>query len=178
MSVFLTDKTTYYKIRIGDSMKQYHNIDPVYNKYSEILILGSFPSVKSREGMFFYHHPQNRFWKILSHLFEEDVTTIPQKKELLLKYHIALWDVIQSCEIEGSSDTSIKHVVVNDIEKLIKDSQITTIYTNGKKAHQLYQRYVYPITNIDDICLPSTSPANAAYSLENLLSIWKQIKRC
>lgn len=158
-------------------MKQYHNIQPIYNKDSQILILGSFPSVKSREAQFFYHHPQNRFWKILTALYNyETLKSIDEKKEFLLTHHIALWDVIESCEIIGSSDSSIENVKVNDILSIIKNSSIKVIYTNGKKAHQLYQKYCLPITHKQDICLPSSSPANAQYSLERLIEEWKIIK--
>lgn len=154
-------------------MKQYHNIKPIYNHESKILILGSFPSVKSREGQFFYHHPQNRFWKILEQLFHVSLTNIEDKKSFLLSNHIAVWDVIQSCEITGSSDSSIDDVIVNDIQRLLEESKIQVIYTNGKKAHQLYQKYCLPITHKEDICLPSSSPANAMYSLEKLVDVWK-----
>lgn len=158
-------------------MKQYHNIQPIYNKDSQILILGSFPSVKSREAQFFYHHPQNRFWKILTPLYNyETLKSIDEKKEFLLTHHIALWDVIESCEIIGSSDSSIENVKVNDILSIIKNSSIKVIYTNGKKAHQLYQKYCLPMTHKQDICLPSSSPANAQYSLERLIEEWKIIK--
>lgn len=154
-----------------------HNIPPIYNQDSQILILGSFPSVKSREAQFFYHHPQNRFWKVLATLYHHDpLLTIEEKKNFLLENHIALWDVIQSCDIHGSSDSSIQNVIVNDIAGLLKDTHITHIYTNGKKAHQLYMKYCYPVTQIKDCCLPSTSPANATYSLEKLLYEWKKIK--
>ena len=120
-----------------------HNIPPIYNQDSQILILGSFPSVKSREAQFFYHHPQNRFWKVLATLYHhEPLLTIEEKKNFLLENHIALWDVIQSCDIHGSSDSSIQNVIVNDIAGLLKDTHITYIYTNGKKAHQLYMKYI------------------------------------
>ena len=154
-------------------MKQHHNIQPIYNKQSHILILGSFPSVKSREAQFFYHHPQNRFWKILTTLYQEPpITTIEEKKQFLLKHHIALWDVIESCEIKGSSDSSIDNVKVNDIQSILNSTNIQYIYTNGKKAHQLYQKYCLPITHKEDICLPSSSPANAQFSLERLIKEW------
>ena len=121
-----------------------HNIPPIYNQDSQILILGSFPSVKSREAQFFYHHPQNRFWKVLATLYHhEPLLTIEEKKNFLLENHIALWDVIQSCDIHGSSDSSIQNVIVNDIAGLLKDTHMTHIYTNGKKAHQLYMKYCY-----------------------------------
>ena len=153
-----------------------HNIDPIYDQNSKILILGSFPSVKSREAQFFYHHPQNRFWKVLAALYHHaPLMTIEEKKSFLIHHHIAVWDVIQSCDIQGSSDSSIQHVVVNDISALLKQTQIAHIYTNGKKAHQLYMKYCYPQTKLLDICLPSTSPANAAYSLEKLCDQWQQI---
>ena len=154
------------KRKRGHLMLVQHNIQPIYNHNSKILILGSFPSVKSREAQFFYHHPQNH---------HEPLLTIEDKKDFLLKHHIALWDVIQSCDIQGSSDSSIQNVKVNDITLLLKQTHIQYIYTNGKKAHQLYSQYGYPITGIKDICLPSTSPANAAYSLERLLDSWKII---
>lgn len=155
---------------------QQHNIDPIYDEESKILILGSFPSVKSREAKFFYHHPQNRFWKLFSILYHQEVQTIDEKKALLHQNHIALWDVIKQCTITGSSDTSIKNVEINDINYIIERSKIKKVYTNGKKSHQLYQKYCYSKTKIEAICLPSTSPANAAYSLEKLLEYWKQIK--
>lgn len=159
-------------------MKQYHNIQPIYNQQSEILILGSFPSVKSREAQFFYHHPQNRFWKLLSILYQHTpLHTIEDKTQFLLSNHIAVWDVIESCHIIGSSDSSIEDVKVNDISSLIQNTNIKHIYTNGKKAHQLYQKYCLPLTHQEDICLPSTSPANAQYSLERLLEEWKIIRQ-
>ena len=131
-----------------------HNIDPLYNNNSRILILGSFPSVKSREAHFFYHHPQNRFWKIIESLFNEDCTTIDKKKKCLLQNNIALWDVIESCEIEGSSDSSIKNVKINDLTKIINESKIKTVFTNGKKSYQLYNKYCYSETKINAISLP------------------------
>lgn len=157
-------------------MKQIHNIQPIYNQDSQILILGSFPSIKSRNAQFFYHHPQNRFWKILATLFHYPAfQTIDEKKQFLLNNHIALWDVIQSCNIEGSSDSSIENVIVNDISSILQKTNIRQIYTNGKKAHQLYQKYCLPLTHKEDICLPSTSPANAQYSFDQLLQEWKTI---
>jgi len=152
-----------------------HNIKPVYDDQSKILILGSFPSVKSREGKFFYHHPQNRFWKIMENLFNVKCESIDDKKNFLLKYHIALWDVIESCDIVGSSDSSIKNVKVNDIKKLIDKSEIKTIFVNGKKSYQLYNKYCLNETKIEAILLPSTSPANAMYTLDKLILSWKQI---
>lgn len=153
-----------------------HEFDPVYDKNSKILILGTFPSVKSREMQFYYGHPQNRFWKLLARLTNwPQPTTIPEKKEMLLKNNIAIWDVIQSCEITGSSDSSIKNVIANDITQILSDSSISRIYANGKTAEKLYNKYVKPQTGIDVIFLPSTSPANAAYSLDRLAVSWAKI---
>lgn len=150
-----------------------HPILPVYDEASQILILGSFPSVKSREQKFFYGHPQNRFWKVLASLTKEEVPgSVEEKKKLLLKNHIAVWDVIASCEINGSSDSSIRNVVANDLSIILKEAKIKKIYTNGTKAYELYKRFTFPLTKIEPIKLPSTSPANAAYSLERLISMW------
>lgn len=153
-----------------------HPIEPVFDKESNILILGSFPSVKSREEGFFYGHPQNRFWKVLAEIWKESVPiTIEEKKSFLLRNHIAVWDVIKSCDIEGSSDSSIKNVIANDIDVIISEANIKQIYVNGKKAQQLYQKYIYPMLQKEAICLPSTSPANAAWSLERLVQEWRKI---
>lgn len=156
---------------------EFHNIEPLYAPDSEILILGSFPSVKSREGQFFYHHPQNRYWKVIAAVYGWPVPeTIDEKKKMILENRIAMWDVIASCEIAGSSDSSIKNVVPNDIGSLLKKSSIGTIYTNGTTAHKNYQKYIKSRIGIDDIPLPSTSPANAAWSLEKLIDAWKKIR--
>ena len=154
-----------------------HPIEPVFDNNSKILILGSFPSVKSREDGFFYGHPQNRFWRVLAALCEIDVPrTIEEKKRLLINNHIAVWDVIKSCDIEGSSDSSIKNVVANDLSIILKKSPIQAIFVNGKKAEQLYKKYIEPVTRQKAICLPSTSPANAAWSFERLVNEWRIIK--
>lgn len=159
-------------------MREYHLIEPVYDQNSKILILGSFPSVKSREVMFFYHHPQNRFWKVLAAVFQDDLPTeIAEKKAFLIKHQIALWDVIASCEIVGSSDSSISDVEVNDLSLIIDNSQIKQIYTNGALADKLYHRYFDRIIDLPVTKLPSTSPANAAYSLERLLEFWQVIRQ-
>ena len=153
-----------------------HPIEPVFFFFSNILILGSFQSVKWREEGFFYGHPQNRFWKVLAEIWKESVPiTIEEKKSFLLRNHIAVWDVIKSCDIEGSSDSSIKNVVANDIGVIISEANIKQIYVNGKKAQQLYQKYIYPMLQKEAICLPSTSPANAAWSLERLVQEWRKI---
>ena len=154
-----------------------HPIEPVFDKNSKILILGSFPSVRSREEGFFYGHKQNRFWKVVSDVFEEEVPkTIPQKKAFLLRNHIALWDVIHSCDITGSSDSSIKNVVANDLSIILEHSGIRKIFVNGKTAEKYYIKYSEKDTHIKAICLPSTSPANAAFSVDRLTEAWKMIK--
>lgn len=156
--------------------RQNHEFPPVYDENSEILILGSFPSVKSREMQFFYGHPQNRFWKVLAQVLNETVPqTILEKKEMLLRHHIALWDVIASCDIAGSSDSSIRNVVPNDLAYIIGRSRITRIYANGAKSKQLYDKYLAKQLGIEAVQLPSTSPANAAYSVERLLEYWQKI---
>lgn len=153
-----------------------HEIEPVYNKESQILILGSFPSVKSREGHFFYGHPQNRFWKVLSALFGEVIpNTIEEKKSLLTTHHIAVWDVVASCDITGSSDSSIRNVVPADLTRITNTASIRQIFTNGGTADKLYQKYCLPQTNMAAIRLPSTSPANAAWNIDKLLNEWNKI---
>lgn len=153
-----------------------HEIRPVYNRDSEILILGSFPSVKSREMGFFYGHPQNRFWKVLAAILEVKVPeTIDEKRQMLLDHHIAVWDVIASCRITGSSDSSIKDVVPNDLNKILKESKIQRIYANGGTAWKMYQKYTKAQTGMDAVKLPSTSPANASFRLERLIDEWKRI---
>lgn len=158
------------------TQKLIHSIPPVYDKNSKVLILGSFPSVKSREQCFFYGHRQNRFWRVIAAVCgEETPAGTEEKKSLLLRNGIAVWDVIHSCEISGSSDSSIKNAVPNDIEKIIKSSSVCKIYTNGKKADELYRKMLEEKTGIKSVCLPSTSPANATRSLESLIEEWRQI---
>ncbi len=151
-----------------------HPIAPVFNSDSRILILGSFPSVKSREEGFFYGHPQNRFWKVLSIVCGSSLPrTIEEKKHFLLQNHIAVWDVIFSCDIAGSSDSSIRNVMPNDLNVILSCASIEKILVNGKKAEQLYKKYIQPRIGREAVCLPSTSPANAAWSLERLVEAWK-----
>ncbi|MCI6019539.1 MAG: DNA-deoxyinosine glycosylase [Clostridiales bacterium] len=151
-----------------------HEIAPVYNEESRVLVLGSFPSVKSRESRFFYGHPQNRFWKVLSALANEPLPlSIEDKRAFLLRNHIAVWDVIASCDIEGSSDSSIKNVKVNDICKILEEADIRQIYCNGAKSFNLYKKYCEPITGKSAVKLPSTSPANAASGMDKLIAAWK-----
>lgn len=155
-----------------------HPIPPVFDAHSEVLILGSFPSVKSRESGFFYGHPQNRFWKVTAAVFSEETpVTVEEKKAFLLRNHIAVWDVIGSCEIEGSSDATIRDVTVNDLDIILKKADIKAIYVNGKKAYEMYQRYTQPVIGREAICLPSTSPANAAWNIDRLIEAWRAIRR-
>ena len=153
---------------------EFHTIEPVYDENSRILILGSFPSVKSREANFFYGHPQNRFWRVVSAVMgEECPKTIAEKKEFLLRNHIAVWDVIASCDIEGSSDSSIKNVTPNDLSKIYVKSEIKKIFTNGNTAYKLFLKYN---NGKNAVKLPSTSPANAAFTLERLIESWSILK--
>jgi len=150
-----------------------HPFEPVYDENAKILILGTFPSVKSREAEFYYAHPQNRFWKVISSMVGETIPqTIQAKKDMLLKHHIAIWDVVASCDIMGSSDRSITHVVPNNLAKILRESKIERIYANGNKAFELYRHYCYADIGMEIIQLPSTSPANAVFSLEKLVACW------
>ncbi len=161
-----------------DYQHLHHTFEPVFDADSRILILGSFPSVKSRENNFFYGHPQNRFWKVMANVLGWKVpVTTEEKKEMLLSNHVAVWDVIASCSIQGSSDTSIKDVVVNDFSRILDHSKVERIYVNGGKAYELYVKYTEKATGIKAIKLPSTSPANAAWSLERLTDAWRELIR-
>ena len=156
--------------------KQLHPIKPLFNMDSKVLILGSFPSLKSREQMFFYGHPQNRFWRVLAEVFSCEVPqTIEEKREFILSHNIALWDVIASCEIEGSADSSIRNVVPNDLTQILNSADIKQIFVNGKTAEKFYNKYIKEAIGKEAICLPSTSPANAAWSQDKLVSAWKII---
>ena len=140
------------------------------------LILGSFPSVKSRQTEFYYSHPQNRFWKVLAAIYSCPVPdTIERKKNLILSHNLALFDVIASCDISGSADSKITNVVPNDLAPILSGSKITKIYVNGKTAEKYYNKYLRTSTDIECVTLPSTSPANAACSLEKLIESWKII---
>lgn len=154
-----------------------HTFPPVYDAHSEVLILGSLPSVKSREIQFYYGHPQNRFWKVLALVTGQEVPeTVEGKKKFLLRNRIALWDVIAQCDIVGSSDSSIRNVIPNDFGRLLGEAPIRQIYANGGKAYELYMKYAYPVCRREAVKLPSTSPANAAFSLEKLYEAWKRIR--
>lgn len=153
-----------------------HPFPPLFDSESRVLILGSFPSVKSREARFFYGHPQNRFWRLLALLFDEEPpATVEEKKKLILSHDLALWDSIKSCTITGSSDSSVKDVVPNDLSVILNNSLVTQIFCNGALSHKMYMKYIYPQTQIEAVKLPSTSPANAAYSIDRLYEQWKII---
>ena len=160
-----------------DAQRIIHPIPPLFDAESRILILGSFPSVKSREAMFFYGHPQNRFWPLLARLFDESVpASIEDKKALALRHHIALWDTIRSCTIVGSSDSSVRDVVPNDLSAILDHSRVERIFCNGALSYNMYRRYIFPTTGIEAAKLPSTSPANAAFSMDRLAAEWGIIK--
>lgn len=152
-----------------------HPFPPLYDDRSRILILGSLPSVKSREQMFFYGHPQNRFWKVMSAVLGEVLpTTIKEKKRMLLKHRIALWDTIYSCDIIGSSDSSIKNVTPTDLRQIVEGSEVQRIFCNGGTSGRYFQKYQQKTLGMEATVLPSTSPANAAFSLEKLIQLWGQ----
>jgi hypoxanthine-DNA glycosylase len=154
-----------------------HPIAPVYDENSRVLVLGSFPSVKSREEMFFYGHPQNRFWRVTAAVFgAETPQTVADKREFLLSHGIALWDVLASCDIEGSADSTIKNAVPNDLSPIFAAAKIEKIFVNGKAAEKYYNKYLKKTLGREAVCLPSTSPANAAWSAERLAEAWRLIK--
>ena len=163
---------------MAETKRIIHPIPPTWDKTSRILILGSFPSVKSREMMYFYGHPQNRFWKVVAAVMEETYVpqTVEERHAFLIRHHIAVWDVIGECTITGSSDSSIRDVLVNDLRPILEAAPIRQIYVNGRKAEEMYKKYSFVMTGRDAICLPSTSPANAAWSLPRLIEAWRQIR--
>ena len=152
-----------------------HPFPALYDRNSHILILGSFPSVKSREQQFFYGHAQNRFWKVMAAVLGCNMPqSIPEKKEMLLTHGVALWDSIARCTIEGSSDASIADVVPNDLTPIFASASIRQVFCNGKKSWEMYHRYSESVSGRSALCLPSTSPANAAWSLERLTQAWRE----
>ena len=154
-----------------------HTIEPIFDSGSRILILGSFPSVKSRESQFYYGNPRNRFWLVLAGLFEEPVPdSVPEKLRFLLRHKIAVWDVIESCEIAGSSDSSIREPLPNDLNRILSRAPISRIFTNGSAAARLYKRFCFPLTNIEAVPLPSTSLVNGAADIQALLKAWSCVR--
>ncbi len=153
-----------------------HEFEPIYDDKSRILVLGTMPSPKSREVGFYYGHPRNRFWKVLAALLEEDYPKGREDKiDLALRHHIAIWDVLQSCRIKGASDSSIQDAVPNDMGRILENAPIRAIFATGQKAASLYRKYCYPVTGMEIITLPSTSPANCRISEEALLAAYGQI---
>ena len=155
-----------------------HPIEPIFNETSEILILGSFPSVASREAAFYYGHPQNRFWRVLVEIFGQPLPTgNDERRKLILSNGLALWDVIASCRIRGSSDSDIADAVPNDLSGILAEAPIKKIIVNGRTAEKYYLKFQYPKTGILPTVLPSTSPANAAWSIERLIEVWREAVR-
>lgn len=162
-------------------MAEYRHIKrefgPVWDANSTVLILGSFPSVKSREVNFYYGHPQNRFWRVMARVLDcPKPESADEKRAMLLSHRVALWDVLEECDIIGSSDSSIKNVVPVDIMTVLSGADIRQIYCNGATAHALFMRYLAPVCSRGAIKLPSTSPANAAWSLERLYQSWERVR--
>ena len=152
-----------------------HPFGPLFDAGCRVLILGSMPSVKSREQMFFYGHPQNRFWPLLARLFNEPAPeTIEEKRRLALSHHVALWDVIASCEIAGSSDAAIRGVVPNDLSPIFAGAKIERVFCNGKTSGEYFARYQQKTLGIEATVLPSTSPANAAWNMDRLYDAWRE----
>jgi len=153
-----------------------HTIPPIFDQNSKVLILGTFPSVLSREEQFFYGNPRNRFWRVMAEIFGSDLPKTPaEKTALLLNNRVALWDVVAFCDIEASYDASIRNVIPNDLSRIIGKADIRQVFTNGATADRLYRKLCLPQTGLQAVCLPSTSPANAAYSLERLIEAWRHI---
>ncbi len=154
-----------------------HPLPPLYDGTSRVLVLGSFPSVKTREMGFFYGHPQNRFWKVMAEIYGEDVpATVKGRRAFALRHHIAMWDVIYSCRISGSSDASIRDVTPTDLAPILAAAPIRAVITNGKTAHRYFEKYTALKLGREDICLPSTSPANAAWHMPDLVREWSVIR--
>lgn len=154
-----------------------HTIPPTFDEHSRVLVLGSFPSPKSREGQYNYGHPQNRFWRVLSQLAGEELpTTNEQKRSLCLRHGIALWDVVAECDIEGASDTSIRNAKPNKLSLITRVAPIEAVYCTGAKAFELYRRLGCEAEcGLPATRLPSTSPANAACKMDQLLAAYAQV---
>lgn len=153
-----------------------HNFPPLFAPDSRALILGSIPSPKSREQAFFYGHPQNRFWPVLAAVLGEPApVTVEDKRALALRHHIAMWDTLASCEIRGASDTSIRNPVANDLNWLIRQTAVQHVFCTGATSFKYYNKLCLPQTGIEAICLPSTSPANAAWNRERLIQAYQVI---
>lgn len=155
-----------------------HEIEPIYDENSKVLILGTLPSPKSREKMFYYGHPQNRFWRVLSEILGEELPESPENKAAMLKRHgVALWDTISECDISGAADSSIKNAVPADLSRIFDKADIKMIFTTGATAYKYYCKYQRKNTGIDAVCLPSTSPANARWTKDMLVKEYSVIKK-
>ena len=153
-----------------------HEFDAFFDKDSRVLILGTIPSPKSREQGFYYGHPQNRFWKVLADVLDEEFPqTVEERKGFLKRNHIALWDVLESCEIKGASDVSIRNAKPNDMNRILQEADIRAIFATGAKAAQLYKKLCFPECGVEAVRLPSTSPANCGCSYETLREAYSQI---
>ncbi len=161
----------------GEERLLRHPFPPVWDEACTALILGSFPSARSRAEGFFYGHPQNRFWAVLAAMWEEETPrTVPEKRTFLLAHHLALWDAAFSCEIEGSADSAIRRVTPTDLSPILGGAPIAHVFANGTAAYRLYERYQRRLTGIGAIRLPSTSPANAAWSAARLTEAWRAVR--
>ena len=168
-------QTSYHAAAMPDSSLLFHTIPPVFDERSRVLILGSFPSAASRKEAFFYAHPKNRFWKVMAAVCGAPLpATVEEKAALLLENGFALWDVISSCEISGSSDSSIRNAAPNDLSAILSAGKIERIFANGQKAHSLYKKLLEAQTGIKAVCLPSTSPANASWTEDKLIERWRE----
>lgn len=155
-----------------------HEFEPVFDEHSTVLVLGTMPSPKSREQGFYYGHPRNRFWQVMAEVLKEPVPeTIPEKKAMLLRHGVAVWDVLKSCDIRGADDGSIRNPVVNDMGRILENAEIKAVFTTGGKAAALYKRYCLPETGIPAAALPSTSPANCTMSYKTLLDNYMSIRK-
>ena len=167
-----------YDYRMADYQRISHGFDPVFDERSRVLVLGSFPSVLSRENSFYYGNPRNRFWQVMAAVLGEQAPAdddVPAKRALLLRHGVALWDVIASCDVRGSSDASIRNVVPADIARIMGAAPIEAVLCNGATAGRLYRRWLEPVCGLPAEVLPSTSPANAAWSLERLIERWRAV---
>ena len=155
-----------------------HEFEPVFDKHSTVLVLGTMPSPKSREQGFYYGHPRNRFWKVMAEVLKEPVPeTIPEKQAMLLRHGVAVWDVLKSCDIRGADDGSIRNPVPNDMSRILKNADIRAVFTTGGKAAALYKKYCLPMTGMPSTALPSTSPANCGMSFPVILESYMEIRK-
>lgn len=161
-----------------DHQRISHGFEPVFDARSRVLVLGSFPSVLSRENRFYYGNPRNRFWRVIADVLgeaEPSADDLVGKRAMLLRHGVALWDVVESCEVRGSSDASIRSVIPSDVARITDVAPIRAVLCNGGTAARLYRRWLEPVTGLPAVTLPSTSPANAAWSLPRLTERWREV---